>query len=284
MTRPVHWKTRSRVLPLQRTLIMGILNVTPDSFSDGGSYDDPTAAVEAAYRMVEAGAALIDVGGESTRPGALPVPEAEELARVLPVVTELAASGLAVSIDTSKPGVAAAALEAGAEVVNDVTGLRDPKMRRLVAEAEAGAVIMHMRGEPRTMQQDPHYDDVVAEVEGFLLAQASLAESEGVAAESIVIDPGIGFGKTVDHNLELLRHLDRLASHGYPVLVGTSRKSFLSSITGLSDPTALDHATAVTVALTIERGASIVRVHNVPLARESALVAEAMVGDIPWHR
>lgn len=284
MTRPVHWKTRSRMLPLQRPLIMGILNVTPDSFSDGGSYEDPAAAVEYAYRMIESGAALIDVGGESTRPGARPVDESEEMARAMPVVEELAAAGVVVSIDTSKPNVAAAALEAGAEIVNDVTGLRHPKMRQVVAEAGAGVVVMHMRGEPRTMQDDPSYGDVVAEVEGFLLAQAGLAEEAGVGSEAIVIDPGIGFGKTVDHNLELLRHLDRFAAHGYPVLVGTSRKSFLSRITGSADPAVLDPATAVTAALAIERGASIVRVHNVPLTRDAVAVAEAIVGGIPWHR
>ncbi len=281
MTR--HWQTRSRILPLQRTLVMGILNLTPDSFSDGGRYVDADQAIEHAYAMVEAGADIVDVGGESTRPGALPVPEGEELDRVIPVVGELAAAGLVVSVDTRKPKVAAAALEAGAEIVNDVSGLRHPEMRRVVAEAGAGAVIMHMQGEPATMQQDPRYDDVVAEVEAFLLAQAGRSEAAGVAPEAIVLDPGIGFGKTVDHNLTLLRHLHRLARHRYPVMVGTSRKSFLQRITGAAEAHRLDEATAVTVALAIAQGVSVVRVHDVPLARDAAAVAEAIVGDSPWQ-
>ncbi len=283
MTRPIHWRTRSRILPLQRTLVMGVLNLTPDSFSDGGAYLDRRQAVEHAYTMVEAGADIVDVGGESTRPGSLPVPEDEELARVIPVVEELAAGGVVVSVDTRKPKVAAAALDVGAEIVNDVSGLRHPDMRAVVADAGAGVVIMHMQGEPATMQQDPRYDDVVAEVEAFLLAQAELAREAGVSSEAVVIDPGIGFGKTVDHNLELLRHLHRLAGHRYPVMVGTSRKTFLRRITGTEEVHRLDEATAVTVALAVAQGVAVVRVHDVGLARDAATVAEAIVGESPWQ-
>ena len=260
---------------------MGILNVTPDSFSDGGRHTDAHRAIEAGLAMVSDGAAVVDVGGESTRPYAEPVSEADELARVLPVVEGLVASGVVVSIDTSKPGVAAVALEHGAAIVNDVTGLRDERMRTVCAASGAGAVIMHMRGTPADMQDDPEYDDVVGEVAGFLAAQTRRAIESGVAIEGIAIDPGIGFGKSFDHNLELLRHLDRLTHLGYPVLVGTSRKGFLGRILepvrGPTEPSERDGATAATVAAAVLSGASILRVHDVRLGVEVAVTAKAMV-------
>lgn len=271
------WRLRTVGLPLDQTLIMGVLNVTPDSFSDGGRFLDPEAAIAHGLELRKAGAHLVDVGGESTRPGAEPVPEAEEKRRVVPVVEALCAAGVTVSIDTRKPGVAEAALAAGAQVVNDVGGMRDPAMRRIAAETGAGVVIMHMRGDPKTMQDRPVYHDVVAEVAEFLDRWARQAMEAGVHPQSICVDPGIGFGKTVEHNLRLLRDLAVIVELGYPVLVGTSRKSFLGKVTGIEDPERRDLATAVSVALAVERGAHAVRVHDVPSAREAVAVAKAIV-------
>ncbi len=275
------WRVRDRELPLGTPLVMGILNVTPDSFSDGGVHTDPYASVEAGLAMVAAGAAIIDVGGESTRPRATPVDAAEELARILPVVSLLADEGVAVSVDTSKPDVALAAVDAGAVIVNDVTGLTSPAMIEVCAGTGVGAVIMHMQGVPATMQDDPTYDDVVADVRGFLAGQCLRAIAGGIRIESLAIDPGIGFGKTFEHNLELLRHLDAFTHLGYPVLVGTSRKGFLGTILepvrGPTRPDERDAATAATVAAAVLRGASILRVHNVPLCVDVALAAKAMV-------
>ncbi|HRF60096.1 MAG TPA: dihydropteroate synthase [Fimbriimonadaceae bacterium] len=218
------------MLPNDRPALMGILNVTPDSFSDGGLFFDDRAAVGHAETMIAEGADLLDVGGESTRPGAPPVVEQEELRRVLPVVQALASRGWVVSIDTSKASVARAALAAGASMVNDVTAGRDPEMAATCAEAGATACLMHMQGEPRTMQQDPTYTDVVTEVRAFLVERARVFEDAGVA--EVWIDPGIGFGKTVAHNLCLLRHLATLVETGYPVLIGVSRKSFIGRLLG----------------------------------------------------
>jgi dihydropteroate synthase len=258
---------------------MGVLNVTSDSFSDGGWYRDPETAVIHARDLVAAGADIVDVGGESTRPGSEPVPESEELARVLPVVAALAADGINLSIDTSKPAVASAALEAGAVVVNDVTGLRDRRMRDIAATQEAGVVIMHMQGEPRSMQADPTYEDVVAEVTGFLVDQAAVAEAAGIRRDRIAIDPGIGFGKTIDHNLSLLRNLRVLVETGYPVVLGTSRKGFLGRILGGDvSPHERDAATGATVALAIEQGVAVVRVHNVAMTTHIARTVEAITG------
>jgi len=256
---------------------MGVVNVTPDSFSDGGHYKGAREAIEHGLRLIGEGADLIDVGGESTRPGADPVPTEEELRRVLPVVEGLAAAGVLVSIDTSKASVAISAVQAGAVIVNDVTALGDPDMAAVVADQEAGLVVMHMQGNPRTMQAEPRYDDVVAEVSGFLVERAAVAEAAGVERRSIAIDPGIGFGKTIDHNLALLRDLGVLADLGYPLLVGTSRKTFLGKVTGRTSPEDLDLASAVSVALAIERGADILRVHNVTACKEAALLALAIV-------
>ena len=260
---------------------MGVLNVTPDSFSDGGRYSSFEAAIAHGVEMAASGADIIDVGGESTRPGADPVPTEDELARVVPVVAKLVEQGVAVSIDTAKPVVAAAAIEAGAMVVNDVTGLRDGEMVDLVAGHGSGVVIMHMQGEPRTMQKSPEYEDVVGEVRDFLIERAVQAEENGVRRDRIAIDPGIGFGKTFQHNLQLLRNLDRLVETGYPVLLGASRKAFLGRILGGNVPAPeRDPATGATVALAVEQGVAIVRVHNVAMGAQTARTVEAIVGSV----
>lgn len=272
------WRCRDRLLPTGgRTLVMGILNVTPDSFSDGGRFVDPDAAVAHALAMVADGADLIDVGGESTRPGADPVSEAEELARVVPVVAALAArSPVAISVDTTKAAVARAALDAGAVVVNDVSALRaDPAMAGVVASCGAGLVLMHMLGEPRTMQHDPHYRDVVAEVTAALAGWAAAAEAAGIARECIALDPGIGFGKTLEHNLALLHHLRSIVALGYPVLVGPSRKSFIGTALGLGLEDRLE-ATLAAVTWSVAQGAAVVRVHDVQAAARAARMTEAI--------
>ncbi|MBN2113533.1 MAG: dihydropteroate synthase [Acidimicrobiia bacterium] len=260
---------------------MGALNVTPDSFSDGGHYAEAEAAVRRGLEMLSQGADLVDVGGESTRPGAAPVTAAEELRRVLPVVRALAGAGAVVSIDTSKAEVAAAALEAGAAVVNDITALGDPEMAEVVAVAGAGVVLMHMQGTPRTMQDDPHYDDVLAEVAAFLAGRAAVAVAGGIAADTICVDPGIGFGKRLEHNLALLAGVPRLAAMGYPVLVGASRKRFLAEILGPLPPLERDAATAAAQVLAVVGGASVVRTHNVVVGLQTARVADAIVRAVP---
>ena len=271
------WRLRGFDLRLDRPRIMGVVNVTPDSFSDGGKFFDADAAIRHGLRLVEEGADLIDVGGESTRPGAAVVSVDEELERVAEVVRGLAAAGALVSIDTSKAPVAAGAIAAGAVIINDVTALSDPDMAAMASRHQVGLVLMHMQGNPRTMQTEPRYDDVVGEVSGFLVERAAMAQAAGVERSRIAIDPGIGFGKTVDHNLLLLRDLGVLADLGYPLLVGTSRKSFLGKVAGGSAPGDRDLASAVSVALAVERGADIVRVHNVSACREAALLTLAIV-------
>ena len=254
---------------------MGVVNVTPDSFSDGGAWLDPRAAIAHAIQLVEQGADILDVGGESTRPGAEPVSEAEELRRVVPVLDGLAGVGARLSIDTSKAAVAAAALDAGATIVNDVTALRgDPEMAGLVAARGCDVCLMHMLGEPRTMQRDPHYDDVVAEVRDFLAERLAFAVAEGIAQERIWLDPGIGFGKTIDHNLALLQGLDKVVALGRPVVVGTSRKTFLGTITG-REPRQRVAGTIAANVLALASGASIFRVHDVAEARDGLAVAAA---------
>jgi dihydropteroate synthase len=255
--------------------IMGVVNVTPDSFSDGGRYLDPHAAVEHGRRLVDEGAQMLDVGGESTRPGAHAVPLEEELRRVLPVIDGLVASGAAISIDTSKAAVAAAALDAGASYVNDVTAFRgDPALAGLVAGRGVDCCLMHMLGTPRTMQDDPRYDDVVSDVKAFLEARLAFAVSEGVPEARVMLDPGIGFGKTLEHNLALLARLDEIVALGRPVVVGVSRKSFLGRITGReADDRAV--ATAAANVLALERGASVFRVHDVPETLDALAVAAA---------
>jgi dihydropteroate synthase len=277
------WKLRTRSLDVSQGLIMGVINVTPDSFSDGGINLDPSVAVAAGLQMAEAGADLVDVGGESTRPGASPVDDVEEIRRVVPVVTALAAAGLVVSVDTSKPDVARVALEAGAEVVNDVTAAASEGMVDVVSASGAGLIMMHMKGTPRTMQEDPVYEDVVAEVTQFLDDRASRALAGGVDPTSVALDPGIGFGKTATHNLQLIDGLGQLVEMGYPVVLGASRKTFLGKITGIADPSERDGVTAVTTALGFERGARVFRVHDVAASRAALSLAAAIVSPQKWH-
>jgi len=259
--------------------IMGVVNVTPDSFSDGGRYLDAGVAIEHGLELEAEGAEMLDVGGESTRPGAAPVSEAEELRRVIPVIEGLVAAGTRaqISIDTYKSRVAARALASGATLINDVTAFRgDPEIAAVVAEANADCCLMHMLGDPRTMQRDPRYDDVVNDIKAFLEERMAFAMASGIAEERILLDPGIGFGKTVEHNLELLRRLGELVELGRPVAIGTSRKSFLGKITGRG----VDDRVAGTVAtnvLAYERGASVFRVHDVAPVRDALAVTAATV-------
>jgi dihydropteroate synthase len=241
---------------------MGVLNVTPDSFSDGGAWTEPGSALQYAREMAEAGASIIDVGGESTRPGSKAVSEAEEIRRVIPIIEAIRGSTPAISVDTSKPAVMAAAVAAGATMINDVMALRAPGALDTAAGLGVRVCLMHMQGDPRTMQTAPRYDDVVAEVEAFLLERAAACLSAGIARESIVLDPGFGFGKTLEHNLTLVRALPRLAGHGYCLLAGLSRKSMLATITGRD----VDERLAGSLALALvaaQGGASILRVHDV---------------------
>ncbi len=256
-------------------VVMGIVNVTPDSFSDGGLNLDPDAAIAHGHALVRDGAAILDVGGESTRPGAEPVDEVEELRRVLPVLEGLRGCGARLSIDTSKARVAQAALDAGASIVNDVTALRaDPRMAALLAERGCCCVLMHMLGEPRTMQREPRYDDVVADVVAFLRERLAVAVAAGIDERRVWLDPGIGFGKTIDHNLQLLARLDELAALGRPLVIGTSRKSFLGTITGRETGDRIAGTLATNV-LALAAGASIFRVHDVGPAHDALRVAAA---------
>jgi dihydropteroate synthase len=255
--------------------IMGVVNVTPDSFSDGGRYLEARAAIAHGEQLAAEGAHILDVGGESTRPGSDPVPVEEELRRVVPVVEGLVPAGARISVDTSKAAVAAAALDAGADYVNDVSAFRgDPDLAGLVADRGVDCCLMHMLGTPRTMQDDPRYDDVVADVKAFLEARLAYAVSEGVAEERVMLDPGIGFGKTVEHNLELLARLGELAALGRPLVVGVSRKSFLGRITG-REVGERAVATAAANVLALERGATVFRVHDVPETLDALTVAAA---------
>ncbi len=273
---PVVWRCKDRALTLAHPLVMGILNVTPDSFSDGGRYNAPKAAVAHGLRLVEAGADILDVGGESTRPGAQPVSTAEELARVVDVVKALAVqTAVPISVDTRNPAVAHAALQAGAAIINDVTGLRDPAMLSVVREHGAGVVLMHMQGEPRSMQQEPIYDDVVAEVLSWLKQRVDAVVAAGVAEAAVVIDPGIGFGKTLEHNLALLGGLRRFAEMGPPLMVGLSRKRFIGEITGAPVDDRLAGSLTAMV-WCIWRGASILRVHDVSASVAAVRMATAL--------
>jgi dihydropteroate synthase len=263
---------------VERFTVMGIVNVTPDSFSDGGLFLDAEAAAEHGLELAAEGAAVLDVGGESTRPGAEPVAADEEAARVVPVVERLSAEGLQVSIDTSKLEVARAALDAGATIVNDVAAFRfAPELAGLVAERGAGCVLIHMLGEPRTMQRDPRYDDVVSEVRAFLEERLAFAVAEGVPEERVWLDPGIGFGKSVEHNLELLRRLDEIVAIGRPVVIGTSRKSFLGKLAGGRPEAERLPGTIATNVLAMERGATVFRVHDVAPVLDALAVAAATV-------
>lgn len=268
---------RGRRLVLDPPLVMGVLNVTPDSFSDGGRYLDPDAAVRHALEMADEGADIIDIGAESSRPGAQPVSESEELRRLIPVVREVCRRvAVPVSVDTTKAGVARAALDAGAAIVNDISACQaDPAMLPVVADAGAGLVLMHMQGTPQTMQRAPHYRSVVDEVREFLRERLQIAVRAGVAAEQILLDPGIGFGKNLEHNLALLARLDALHSLGRPILVGVSRKSFIGEVLGRGLDDRL-MGTAAAVAAAVSRGARVVRVHDVKAMRDVVRMTDAI--------
>lgn len=267
----------SHTLDLSRPRVMGIVNVTPDSFSDGGQFGSTQLAIEHGLQLVEEGADILDIGGESTRPNAEPVPLDEELRRVLPVIEALVAqTAVPISIDTYKPQVMRAAIAAGASLVNDVRGLQEPGAIDVVAESNAGICIMHMPGTPQTMQHDPQYGDVAVEVCDFLLGRAALCEAAGVGHDRIMLDPGFGFGKRSVHNITLLRELGQLCSLGYPVLVGLSRKSVLGQITGNSLADRLPASLAAAV-IAIMKGAAVVRVHDVKATRDALAVASAVI-------
>jgi dihydropteroate synthase len=261
-------------------VVVGILNVTPDSFSDGGDFFDPEAAAEHAAAMLDEGADMLDVGGESTRPGSDPVSQEEEIRRVVPVLKRILSvrPEAVISVDTYRSGTAKAALEAGASLVNDVTALRgDPGMVSLIEEAACPVILMHMQGEPKTMQKEPNYQDVVGEVRDFLAERAEYAVAAGVRLENIIVDPGIGFGKNLEHNLALLRNLDALVDLGFPVLIGTSRKSFVERITGAQEARDRVFGTVATTVLAFEQGATFFRVHDVRANRQALAVAEAVL-------
>ena len=274
---PMHFYLKGQRLTLDRPLLMGIVNVTPDSFSDGGRFHDPERAVEHAVRLVDEGADLLDIGAESTRPGARPVDALEERRRLIPVVAAVAKSvSVPISVDTSKVEIARAAIDVGATMINDVTALRgDVRMVDVVAETGASLVLMHMQGTPETMQQAPHYDDVVGEVAAFLNERALVAMDHGVAKERIVLDPGIGFGKTLAHNLELLAHLHTFVALGFPLLVGPSRKGFIGQLTQQSVGER-GWGTASAIALAVAQGANILRVHDVGPMKDVVDVAMAI--------
>jgi dihydropteroate synthase len=260
--------------------VVGILNITPDSFSDGGEFFDPGAAAEHAATMLDEGADILDVGGESTRPGSDPVSQEEEIQRVIPVLERILCvrPEAVISVDTYRSGTATAALEAGTSLVNDVTALRgDPRMVSVIEEAECPVILMHMQGEPKTMQKEPHYVDVVREVRDFLAERAEYAVAAGIRPENVILDPGIGFGKNLEHNLALLRNLDAIVDLGFPVLIGASRKSFMEKITGVQEARDRVSGTVATTVLAYERGATFFRVHDVRANREALAVAEAVL-------
>ncbi|MCE5186981.1 MAG: dihydropteroate synthase [Planctomycetaceae bacterium] len=273
----IEW-SRGRLDFSRGAILMGILNVTPDSFSDGGLYLDIDAAVEHGIQMANSGAAIIDIGAESTRPGSQPVAPQEQIRRAVPVIRALARSvNIPISIDTTDPETAAAAIKAGAGILNDITALAHPAMVNLAAKEGVPVILMHMQGTPATMQKHPVYTDVTRDVCKFLLERAKNVESSGVPREHIFLDPGIGFGKTMDHNLQLLNKLDVLCASGYRVLAGPSRKGFIGKLTGRVSASQRDFGTAAAVAISIARGASIVRVHNVEGMSDAAAVANAIV-------
>ncbi len=268
-----------------RTHVMGVLNVTPDSFSDGGRFFDPAAAVDHGCELVRQGADLLDIGGESTRPGAEPLPEDEELRRIIPVIERLAQQvGAPLSVDTYKARVAERALRAGASIVNDISGLRfSPDMARIVADNGAAVIVMHIKGTPRDMQHNPVYEEVVGEILDSLEESANIALRAGVPAGRILVDPGIGFGKTADHNLAVLDRLDEFRALGFPLVLGTSRKRFIGAVLGGDEPRDRVEGTAATVSIGIERGAQIVRVHDVEPMVKVARMTDAIVRAISKH-
>ena len=268
-------KCRGRVLGFEQVRIMGVLNATPDSFSDGGKFFDPEAALEQIARMTEEGADVIDIGGESTRPGSGGVDEEEEIRRVIPLLERMDMDkGPLVSVDTSKVGAARAALEAGVHIINDVTGLRDPEMRAVIAESGAAAIAMHMKGEPRTMQDDPVYEDLMGELSEYLRESARLAEMDGIA--SVLVDPGVGFGKSWDHNLQILREMGVLRGLGYPLVVGVSRKGFIGAITGVEAAGERLIGSKAAEAVAVLGGADVIRTHDVGAGVEAVRMGEAV--------
>jgi dihydropteroate synthase len=277
------WRCRDHVLPLgERTLLMGIVNVTPDSFSDGGMFPDADAAIAHGVRLAADGADILDIGGESTRPGSDAVPVEEELARVVPVVAglcEAAPDHVALSVDTRRPDVARAAIAAGASIVNDVTAAAHPEMFPLVRDAGAGLVLMHMLGEPKTMQDDPRYGNVVAEVRGFLEGRIEAAVAAGVPRDRLCVDPGIGFGKNLDHNIALLRSITAFEQLGVPLMVGASRKRFIGQLSGVDDPAERMEGTAGAVAWCAANGVDVVRVHDVRAMARVVRVVDAIARD-----
>jgi len=276
----MQWRCRHRTIDLTRPVVMGILNVTPDSFSDGGRYASTDAALQRAASIVAEGAAIIDVGGESTRPGAHPVSESAEIERVVPVIEGIAAaSDIAISIDTTKAKVMAAAIAAGACIINDVRALRAPGARQCAAQTQAGVCLMHMQGEPRTMQESPHYNDVVAEVIDFLLHERQASVDAGVAHDAVAFDPGIGFGKSLEHNLALLNELPRLAALGAPLMIGVSRKGMIGKILGREVHDRL-HGGLGLAALAVSRGARIIRTHDVAATRDAVRSVSAVLQGI----
>jgi dihydropteroate synthase len=266
-----------RALPLERPFVMGIVNVTPDSFSDGGLYASRDAAVAHGKRLLDEGADMVDIGGESTRPGSLPVALEEERRRVLPVIEALAGCGALVSVDTQKPELMREAIAAGATMVNDVNALMAPGALAAVAASDAAVCLMHKLGDPRTMQKDPRYDDVVAEVRAFLAERLTAAVSAGIARERLVIDPGFGFGKTAEHNLMLLRHLAEFSSLDVAIMAGLSRKSTLGQITGRAVGERL-YAGIAAALIAVQHGAHIVRVHDVAATRDALAIWQAVSG------
>ena len=272
------WRCGRFKLELDRPLVMGIVNVTPDSFSDGGQHYDPVSAVAWGEHLIAEGADILDIGGESTRPGANPVSPAVELTRVRPVLRHFTDERtVPISVDTRNPEVARACFMAGADIINDISGFRDEEMVEVAASCDAGLVIMHMLGEPGTMQSEPHYDDVILEVGGYLLAEASALEAAGISRERIAIDPGIGFGKTLEHNLALLRALPQFAALGYPLVVGLSRKRFIGEITHVADAGERLGGSVAAALFAAAHGAEVLRVHDVG-ATVQALAMTASLG------
>jgi len=265
----------------RRTLVMGILNATPDSFSDGGQFTNAKQAVEHALFMMGSGADIIDIGGESTRPGADPVPLEAELERVIPIIESLSkTTDTCISIDTYKSAVARHALEAGASIVNDISSLSDPDMASVVAKAKVPVILMHIKGNPKNMQTAPHYNSLIDEIKSFLEAKILLAIDSGIAPDRIIIDPGIGFGKTIQHNLEIIRRLGEFKSLGKPILIGTSRKSLIGKILKIDSLTDRVEGTSATVAISIANGADIIRIHDVKEMARVARMTDAIVRDI----
>jgi dihydropteroate synthase len=265
-------------LDLSKPCVMGIVNVTPDSFSDGGKFNTTEKAIEHALQLVEEGAEILDIGGESTRPGATPVPLDEELKRVIPVIEGLRDVGVPLSIDTYKPQVMQAAITAGADIVNDVCALREPHALEIVAASKAGVCLMHMQGRPQTMQADPQYDDVVSEVRNFLKARLDAAEQAGIDRSRIVLDPGFGFGKRTAHNLTLLNHLNDIQALGLPLLIGLSRKSVLGQVVGSSVDERI-HASIAASVVSVMKGANIVRVHDLKPTIDALKIVQAVMNE-----